>query len=129
MTLSLFDLCPDCGFFALSLPNWSSTTGTRTTMHFDSAAAVEENKTLGEGATSGQRGFENSQGKHPQEMEPKTQRRRPRGTAGIAELRGARDCLRCKKPRLRIGATSIEVQGPLEVDQNERLNDALGLES
>ena len=29
--------------------------------------------------------------------------------------------MRCKKPRLLFDTTGIEVQGPLEVDQNERM--------
>ena len=112
----------------------SGRTGESSTRLIDNAASAEESRPRRKEPVVGDRDLSQN---CPSVAEAsgwnrRPWRRRPRQSAfKIKRICAAREtgCLRCKKPRLRLGTTGIEVQVPLDVTQKERFDDALGLMS
>ena len=109
----------------------SGRTGERFTRCFDNAAAAEGIKTPAEGASSGRP----TQSKLPECSEDSGRNKRPCDVSrafpkNIHGWRSARDELLALQGAHSAARHSwLEVQGPLDAPQSERLKDALGLVS
>ena len=110
----------------------SGRTGERFTRCFDNAAAAEGIKTPAAGASSGRP----AQSKLPERSEASGWNRRPCDVSRavpkkkIHGWRGSRDqLLALQGAEAAARHSSLEVQGPLEAPQSERVKDALGLVS